>query len=198
MGHCGYHPDIEKLFWCANIGHIFLYRDPRAVAVSQTHHILDDRPGLMHQHKDFYQMLGSFKAALGAVIGGIGPYPGVMSRWSQYAAWLDSDFILKLRFEDLIKQPEICAQQIIDFAVKNATELLEGTCGKIECTPETHQELVKLMVKGGKDTAGSTTFREGKVDGWKKDFDDDVRQLFKRHDPDNRVVKLGYEKNEDW
>lgn len=193
MGHCGYHQDIDRLFYFANIGHIFLYRDPRAVAVSQAHHILDeDKPSLMHPHKDFFKMFKSFKATLGAVIKGIGPYPGVIARWVEYAPWLDAPHVLKLKYEDLISQPEASAKTIIDFALNNATELLDGNDGKIEATEETYQELTRLMLESASNTKASVTYREGKIDGWRKEFDDDLYRLFRECDPDNWVEKLGY------
>jgi hypothetical protein len=199
MGHSAYHQDIEKLFYYANIGHIFIYRDLRDVAVSQTHHILDDgRPNLQHAHKDLYKMLGGFDEALTAVIAGMGPYPGIVERWEPYAPWLARESVLCIKYEDAIAEPHKIAGQIIGAMMNNATDLLEGGAFKFELDENTFNALAEQMVVSGQQTQISTTYRQGKAGSWRDVFTDEHKMLFKKHDPDNWLIRLNYEENEDW
>ena len=191
MGHSGYHEDIRRMLDYGNILHILIYRDLRDVAVSQAHHIFDeDMPGLMHEHKDFYRMLGGFDEVLMAVIEGIGPYPGVVERWTEYAPWLDCDEVLALRFEEMRAKPHESAARIILRLVKIATERLEGNTFGVEMDPEDVKKLAGRMVEATKEP--SPTFRKGKAGGWREEFKPEHVEVFKRSDPDGWLGRLGY------
>jgi hypothetical protein len=197
-GHSGHRQEIEYLMWYANIGHIFIYRDLRDVAVSQAHHILSDDPTLRHEHRDLFQMLGGFDPVLSAVIGGLGPYPGLLERWELYAPWLDVEWVMRVRFEELRADPEGCARSFLTYAIHNATHLLEERTGHILPTPETETELIRRMVEKSEQTHLSTTYRKGAVGDWREAFKDEHRDLFKQHDRAGWLVKLGYAENDDW
>jgi len=47
------------------------------------------------------------------------------------------------------------------------------------------------------DTSNSVTFRKGDVGGWRETFTEEHKDLFKKHD-NGWLVKLGYEKDENW
>ena len=86
----------------------------------------------------------------------------------------------------------------MDYAIRNATELLEARIGDIIPEPETERHLINDMVERTKQTHLSVTFREGISGGWKKLFQPEHKELFKRHDPDNWLMRLNYVKDEDW
>jgi len=199
MGHSGYHEDIERLLAYANIGHVFLYRDLRDVAVSQAHHIFDEGPDSatwMHEHKDFYRMLDGFDAVLLAVIEGLGPYPGVVQRWTEYAPWMDSERALVVTYEQMRQEPERTAAGILLYLIRIATDLLDGNQFGIEMAPDDVKRLAAQMVeKTGKP---SGTFRKGIVGGWREEFKPEHVEAFKRSDAGGWLVKLGYEQDEDW
>lgn len=196
MGHSAYHEDIERMFCYGNIGHIFVYRDFRDIAVSQAHHIMDEGQDIwQHAHKDVYRMMG-YDEALLAVIEGMGPYPGVMERWTEYAPWLEANDVLVFRYAQLRENPNRCAGQIILYLLRKATELLEGNIFGVEMDPEDIRGLAEEMVREAE--GGSTTFRKGIVGGWREEFKPEHIEAFKRTDQAGWLVKLGFEQDPDW
>ena len=199
MGHAGYDKRLARLLKYANIGHIFIYRDLRDIAVSQAHHIYDvgeNRAHWQHEHKDLYRMLGSFDATLLAVIEGLGPYPGVVERWVEYAPWLKNKQVLALRYEDLLGQTIEMAVKILVYLMKNATDLLEGNRFGIDMDPEDAARLTKKMAAS--TVIPSPTFRRGVAGGWRDEFTPEHVEAFKKSDPNGWLVRLGYEQDGDW
>jgi hypothetical protein len=192
-GHSGYLEQIEGLMWWANIGHIFIYRDLRDVAVSQTYHIMSDSSQLAHAHRDFYKMLGGFDEILKAVIEGIGPYPGVVARWEKYAPWLNVKWVMSIKFEELRSDLEEWCKAICNYTLYNATHLLEGKVANFTFGEGVRDELVQKMVEQSKQTHLSATYRKGECGEWKDHFKDEHIELWERYDPDNWIEKLGYD-----
>lgn len=190
-GHCGHLQEIEYLMWYANIGHIFVYRDLRDVAVSQAYHITSDDCQLMHAHKSFFKMM-SFDDVLSAVIEGIGPYPGVIARWEKYIGWLNVEWVMKIKFEDLRNDLEAWCSNILNYSLYNATHLLEGNTGALILGEDTRTELIKQMVDRSRQTHLSVTYRKGKPKEWQSHFNDRHIELWKQNDPDNWIEQLGY------
>ena len=197
-GHCGYWDEIERLMWYANIGQVFVYRDLRDVAVSVAHHVTSDDPQLAHEHKSFFQMM-EFDDVLLAVIKGIGPYPGVIERWERYAPWLEVDWILKVKYEELVAGLELWAENILHYAVSNATRLLETRIAPMAITLDTERELVKRMVEAAQDTGKSVTYRKGQPGEWREAFKPEHVKAFKKMDRAGWLKRLGYEESKrDW
>src|SRR3972149_1152001 len=103
VSHMGYRPEIAEALRKAGTAVLFVYRDLRDVAVSQTHHIESaDEVNSRHPNKALYMSLGSFQERLQAVIDGLDHYPGIFERWALFAPWLEQDWILPLRYEEMI------------------------------------------------------------------------------------------------
>ena len=197
MGHSGYKKQIARLLRYANIGHIFLYRDLRDIAVSQAHHIWDeDRDNWRHEHKDLYRMLGSYEAVLLAVIEGLGPYPGVVERWAEYAPWLENKDAFHVTFAQMRNDTERTAGAIILYLLKRATKLLEGNNFGIEMAPEDVKCLSEKMSSAVKKPSG--TIRRGVVGSWRDEFQPQHVEAFRRSDPTGWLLKLGFEKDPNW
>ncbi|WP_347550652.1 hypothetical protein ABFG93_03385 [Pseudalkalibacillus hwajinpoensis] len=47
------------------------------------------------------------------------------------------------------------------------------------------------------DTGKSFTFRSGQIGSWKKEFDEEVIQLFKKN-ANEFLIEMGYESDECW
>ena len=191
MGHTGYLRTLEKLFHGLQIYMMFVYRDLRDVAVSQTYHILDDQNGNLHHpgRKDYSK---DKDEVLMAVIRGIPRWAGVVERWKTFEPWLKFPFVFPVRFEDLIKKPEMCAKRFFKWVYEIALKGQE---------PSIDKEL-QLFIQGlmavqlrQKD---SNTFRKGKVGSWKREFKPEHVQAFKESDKNQALLKLGYVKREDW
>jgi hypothetical protein len=188
-GHVSYRKDIEEFMWNSCLSLVFIYRDLRDVAVSTAHHwMAKDQPRYRCEDKRFFHKM-DFDDVLSAVITGIGPYPGIIERWADFAGWIDVDWVLKLQFEDLREDPEGCAEWLIQYGVKQVA----STFGiEVEFDAEIHEKAAE-MVKASKQTHMSPTFRKGAVGGWRDAFTDEHIKLFKQADKDGWLKKLGYE-----
>ncbi|MCK5558791.1 MAG: sulfotransferase domain-containing protein [Candidatus Hydrogenedentes bacterium] len=139
---------------------IFVYRDLRDIAVSETYHIEAPKDFLYHPYKKKFNRLADHQERLRAVICGYDGYPGLRFRWEQYAAWLDFEWILPVRFRDARLEPKQTAQAIL---------------GYLEWRTGIHYDegFVDLMVKSI-TPSGSPTFRKGRVGDWKEEFDEET------------------------
>ena len=197
-GHCGYWDEIECLMWYANIGQVFVYRDLRDVAVSTAHHFTSDNPLLIHGHKSLFQMM-EFDEVLMAVIEGVGPYPGILERWEKYAPWLDVDWVLKVKYEELVGDLEEWAETLLHYSVSNATRLLESRIAPMAITLDTERELIDRIVEAAQDTGKSVTYRKGQPGEWRDAFKPEHVKAFKKADKAGWLKQLGYEESKrDW
>lgn len=234
-GHLGHTYCIEMFLWGCGATVLFIYRDPRDVAVSQVHHTL--YKGQHPEREPFWAAFGpdrDFKAVLSMIIAGhqgevrnnatMEPnyYSGTIARWRHYAPWLVVPWVMNLRFEDMIHQRENVAESIVKTCVGRAA-LHRGYVASIPS--EQLDKSVERMVKATYETNKSPTFRKGTDGQWREWFDDDIKALWKAHDPprplpENVVevarrynqhdilaqadepkswlVRLGYEQSEDW
>ena len=233
-GHMGYRRDIEMFLWGVGASVLFIYRDPRDVAISQTYHILEKGA---HPEREPYQEAaekGGFREALKMVIRGYkgnernvttgkrNYYAGVMRRWRHYAPWLVVPWVMQIKFEDAIEKREMVAAAIVNFIVTRAA-LHRGYTATI--SEESRDRSVERMVAFTKKTEHSPTFRKGTSRQWQEHFDDEIKALWKKHDPPRKldknivnlaksynqtailgeadeakswVVRLGYEESEAW
>lgn len=191
MGHMGYQPQYEAAFQEMGTAMLFVYRDPRDVAVSLTYHIESDNENLKHPGRAEFMALPSHQARLAAVIAGHGNYPGVLTRWSAYAPWLDCDWVHPIRYEDMRERPRETAREAIDYVINRTV----GDAGGIPIMLADHyakvfEKSVELM----DSTEHSASFRTGRVGDWRTEFTDGLAELFQATDTDNWIERLGYER----
>jgi len=190
-GHLGWREDLEQFLYLSGAAVVFVYRDPRDVAVSQAHHILNpDDYHYQHPNKDVYRDLKTFDAALAAVIGGVGPYPGVMERWALYAPWLDVEWALKLPFETMRQEPLESARMLLEYGLRRVTASI-GI--EIRLDPEEYEATAAKMAEVSQQTERSPNFRRGQVGGWRAVFTDEHVAAFRAHDVEGWVERLGYD-----
>ena len=226
-GHMGYRRDIELFLWGIGATVLFVFRDPRDVAVSQTNHIL--RGGFHPEPEPFQKIVEEqgFKAGLRMCIEGWQGekhfYSGVIARWRHYAPWLWVPWVLSMKFERLTGDREKMAELICRACVGRAA-LHRGYLAKIPT--EALEESVGRMVEFTYKTDKSPTFFKGTSRQWEEHFDDDIKALWKEHDPvakmpplfdgvaaaekwkdyqrardaepQSWLVRLGYEEHESW
>jgi hypothetical protein len=165
----------------------FIYRDPRDMLVSQVFFATDMNEE--HGMHEYYQSLPDFGERLKVAITGIdqeGAYMvGVKQRYATVFEWLEQPNVMCIRFEDLIEHRDATLDAMLDE--------VESIGYKI---PTPREKAISILVKAIQPKK-SHTFRSGKVGGWRERFAEEHKQLFKDVTGD-LLVRLGYEKDEDW
>jgi len=165
----------------------FIYRDPRDMLVSQVFFATDmNEEHGMHQ---YYKSLPDFGARLNVAITGIdqdGVYMvGVRQRYASVFEWREQSNVMCIRFEDLIDNRDATLDAMLDE--------VESIGYKIQ-TPR--EKALSILVKAIQPKK-SHTFRSGKTGGWREHFTEEHKNLFKDVTGD-LLVRLGYEKDNDW
>lgn len=165
----------------------FIYRDPRDLLVSQVFFATD-----MHEEHGmhrFYQSLPDFSERLKVAITGIdrdGLYMvSVRQRYASVFEWLEQPHVMCIRYEDLIHDREATLNAMLDEVESTAYEI-----------PVSRQRALSVLVEAIQPKK-SRTFRSGKTGGWREHFTDEHKNLFKDV-AGELLVRLGYEKNNDW
>ena len=193
--HAGWSKELAEFLRLTGTAHVFVYRDLRDVAVSQTFHILNDGNAFKHSDKERYRALGGFDEILSAVIMGLDDeYRGLVARWEEYAPWLDDDDTLALRFEDLRYDPAPCCEQILSYAYARAPQIYgverDFVVGSI-------QQYVDAMVEMATHRESSPTFRKGESGGWVEHFKSRHHYQFDQTGGQRWLRKLGYTEQDD-
>jgi sulfotransferase 6B1 len=165
----------------------FIYRDPRDMLVSQVFFATDMNED--HGMHEFYKSLPDFGERLKVAITGIdqdGLYMvSVKQRYASVFEWLEQPHVMCIRFEDLIHKRDATLDAMLDE--------VESIGYRI---PTPREKALSILVKAIQPKK-SRTFRAGKVGDWREHFTEEHKKLFKDV-TGNLLVKLGYEKNNDW
>ena len=164
----------------------FIFRDPRDVVVSHVFYVTDMEE--RHVHHDYYASLPDFDSRLTASIlgrpdGGV-EFPDIAARFAPYLGWLDRPEVLTIHFEQLIHDRPGALARILDHLL-----------ARLPLTVPRLQILGSL--EASINPKRSPTFRSGKTGEWAKHFTPEHKQLFKEV-AGKLLVKLGYEKDENW
>jgi hypothetical protein len=165
----------------------FIYRDPRDMLVSHVFFATDMHTG--HGMHDFYQKLPNFNDRLKVAICGIKKdglfMVDVRERYKGVFEWLDQPATMCIRFEDLVDEREVTLGRMLDQIEKTGFRI-----------PTQRNDALSILVDAIQPSK-SRTFRSGKTGGWKEQFSNENKALFKEVAGD-LLVRLGYEKNNDW
>lgn len=165
----------------------FIYRDPRDMLVSQVFFATD-----LHEEHGmhvYYKSLPDFGSRLKVAITGIDKdalkMVSVKQRYEGVFQWLEHKNVMCLRFEDLINNRD---------ATLNA---MLAEMEKADYRIPTPREKALSILVDAIQPKKSHTFRSGKTGGWREHFTEEHKKLFKDIAGD-LLVRLGYEKNNDW
>lgn len=165
----------------------FIYRDPRDLLVSQVFFATD-----MHEEHgmhDYYKLLPDFNERLKVAIMGIdrdGLYMvSVQQRYEGVFEWLEQKNVMCIRFEDLINNRDVTLNAMLDEVEKTGYKI-----------PTPREKALSTLIEAIQPRK-SHTFRSGKTGSWRELFTEEHKKLFKDVAGD-LVVRLGYEKNNDW
>ena len=179
----------ENVSFLASSGRVnyFIYRDPRDMLVSQVFFATD----MYEEHgmHAYYKSLPDFSARLKVAITGIDQdglrMVSVRQRYEGVFQWLEQKNVMCIRFEDLINNRDVTLNAMLDEVEKTGYKI-----------PTPREEAMKILVDAIQPKK-SHTFRSGKTGGWREHFTDEHKKLFKEVAGD-LLVKLGYEKTNDW
>ena len=165
----------------------FIYRDPRDLLVSQVFFATE----MYEEHGmyNFYNSLPDFGERLKIAITGIdrdGLYMvSVKGRYEGVFQWLATPGVMCLRFEDLVNNRDATLMSMLDEVEKTGYRI-----------PMPRAQALSVLVDAIQPKK-SRTFRAGKTGGWKEYFSDEHKRIFKDVAGD-LLVRLGYEKSNDW
>ena len=179
-------PDAVKRVCSPKFAPYFIFRDPRDVVVSHVFYVTNMEA--RHVHHAYYQALPDFSARLNvSILGRLDTeveFSNIADRFAPYLGWLDQPEVLAIHFEDLILERASALARIMDHFLARAP------------LPAARQ-LILNSLEISINPKKSPTFRSGKTGEWKKYFTDEHKKIFKGAAGD-LLVKLGYEKNNDW
>ncbi|MBI5955212.1 MAG: sulfotransferase domain-containing protein [Chloroflexi bacterium] len=165
----------------------FIYRDPRDMLVSQVFFATD-----MHEEHGmhaYYKSLPDFAARLNVAITGIDrdglKMVSVKQRYEGVFQWLRQKHVMCIRFEDLINNRDATLTAMLDEVEKTGYKI-----------PTSREKALSILVDAIQPKK-SHTFRSGKTGGWSQHFTEEHKKLFKDVAGD-LLVRLGYEKGNDW
>jgi sulfotransferase family protein len=172
----------------------FIFRDPRDVVVSHVFYVTEMEA--RHVHHDYYASLPDFDSRLTISILGRpdsnarperslrAEFPDIAARFAPYLGWLDQPSVVKIRFEDLIDDRIAMLKRILDRFLTRVPL-------------QAPRRLILDALESSINPKRSPTFRSGKTGEWKKYFKDEHKKIFKDAAGD-LLVRLGYEKDNDW
>jgi hypothetical protein len=156
------------------------------VVVSHVFYVTDMEA--RHVHHDYYQSLPDFNARLTVSILGKPDanieFLNIGDRFAPYLGWLDHDEVLTIHFEDLIHARAATLTRIMEHLL-------------VRVPLQTNRQLILNSLETSINPTKSPTFRSGKTGEWKKYFTDEHKKIFKDVAGD-LLIKLGYEKDNDW
>ncbi len=187
-GYIGCEEPLKSALTRPGMASVFVYRDPRDMVVSQVFYATE--MNLEHgMHQYYTENLHTTEERINAAIQGV-EEPGaelssIRSRWDQYYGWLNTSEILCLRFEDLILDRETALGSLLDYlSVQGFT------------AQPTRSHAVKVLCQAI-EPKRSGTFRKGKPGNWQEHFTESNKMIFKENTGD-LLIRLGYEKDNDW
>lgn len=187
-GHLHAQPEIVAALCRPGMAPFFILRDPRDVVVSHVFYVTELEPTHVH-HRYYVEELATFDERLRVSILGRpeleNPFPDIAERFAPYVGWLDEEQVLTLRFEEFILDRSAAVGRVYDHVAKHGFAYSGG------------REQAIATLSAAIDPEQSPTFRSGKVGGWKTRFTKEHKALFKEVTGD-LLVRLGYEKDQDW
>lgn len=164
----------------------FIFRDPRDVVVSHVFYVTEME--MRHVHHAYYASLPDLDSRLRVSILGRSnsdaEFPDVAARFAPYLGWLDQPSVMKIHFEDLIDDRTTTLNRILDRFLSRVPI-------------QAPRSLILAALESSIDPERSPTFRSGKTGEWKEYFTDEHKKIFKDTAGD-LLVRLGYEKDNDW
>ncbi|MDR6883158.1 sulfotransferase domain-containing protein [Bacillus sp. 3255] len=183
-GHIYHMPEWAAMFRQLQMKQIFMLRDLRDILVSFVHFVRT-----IPYPFSFADPNLPLKESYMQIIYGIPEidYPHLADYYRLFLGWMDEPGVCTVTYEDLMR-----SQASRRATIKKIAEYLwEGR------TPPISIEQMVDRMEGNINPSGSPTFREGRIGGWEKAFDNEIKDAFKEVAGD-LLIELGQAKNKDW
>jgi len=194
--HWPYTKEADRFFNEHTIGNFLIIRDPRAMLVSMAHMVKDGWHG-EHANNvediiwDFIDGRQKHFIRWGVTVNEAYPliWPlGVTDFYKLYLPWMKAPNFYTVRFEHLIGSKGNGSDDLQLQEIKNIANHIG-----VQLTPE------KILHIRNQLFGGTTTFREGKTNGWQKVFTPEMKAAYKAvPGACELLIKLGYEKDANW
>lgn len=187
-GHLHARHEFISYFTHPGVCAYFILRDPRDVVISHVHYVTKIEKKHVH-HQYYAEVLKGFDERLKASILGrpeaANPFPDIAGRFEPFLDWMSHQEVLTLKYEDFLEDRHGTVKRVLRHAVSRGfTPFLPA---------EKAVDILEAMINPQK----SPTFRQGKSGGWKTQFSEENKAIFKEAAGD-LLIKLGYEQNHDW
>jgi hypothetical protein len=188
-GHLYYEPQYAEALGERNTVNYFVYRDPRAVVVSEAHYLRE--MNRWHRLAPYFRNAASIDDAISLSITGFDPpvpgivYPNIAERFARYHGWLRHPDCLAIRYEDLVSVSR-------DAVIQQMAQLYTRRCSIAVDIDACVRAMTRAIAP-----AKSHTFRTGKKSGWRKEFTSEQCRLFDQVAGD-LLIELGYERDHSW
>jgi hypothetical protein len=189
LGHIYHSSEWVSMMQHFGMKQVFLYRDPRDIVVSFVHFI-----HRLPQSKLYPILMKrgiTFKEQLLTVIQGVNTpqlYYHDIAEWiGMFDGWIHTPNVLSIKYEQLRASHDSqlhTLQQIAEF-------LWDGL------TPPLPLAHLAVRMQANINPQQSPTFRQGSTGNWRKEFDAEVKETFKRV-AGNSLIALGYERDKKW
>jgi hypothetical protein len=175
FGHLSYLPEYAKVFEETDTKVLFNIRDPRDIIVAEYENarrrMREKKKGVLPLHNFLDKEDGKFLFEKDDPITELIIF--AHARWPRWLGWLDHDFVMPVRYEDL------------RLRTRETVEKIHGWLGGKECNP------IGKMVESARPVGSNPTFRKGAVGEWKTTFEPHHVELAEELLKDI-IEKLGY------
>ena len=173
---------------------IVTYRDLRDVVVARYHRLIKFPKRKNDPNFSKYHLMEKTDAINDCIKVVSKDYVNWINGWFEVAK-ANKDFVLFIKFEELIKNPELEFKKILEFY---EIELNEKTIAQICKKTEGKKDMVTNLNESRiLPWALSSNFRSGKIGSWKKEFTNDNLINAKKM-LGKSLIELKYEKNLQW
>lgn len=195
FSHCPYLRQFDQLLQSKTSANFFMIRDPRAMVVSfafMVHKSFDGQEADLEE-TILDMITGEQKNYFPWGVENHEAYPliwemGLYNFYKIYLPWASAKNFMLIKFEDLVGQKGDGSLQKQKETIKNI-----GMHLNVKMTKQRIQAVINNMY------GGTSTFREGKIDSWKKYFTPKITAAFKKDaDLMQLLIDLGYEKDKKW
>lgn len=167
--HAFYSEEAEATIASKNALHLFIYRDPRDVCISEAHYLSDMNK--WHKLHSTFAKQASVEDCINLSIHGMPDsnslyFPSIIERYERFFPWIESDNTISIRFEDLVSSKR-------ESVIKHIFARLKSISNQeIDIDAYTQKALENISAEK------SHTYRMGQSGQWRSSLSNSQLQFF--------------------